>query len=307
MASNDKEAYYFSHDSNARNDDKILRLRYDMGWEGYGIYWGIIENLRDQPGYSYLITNLKFLAFSLATTEKKIKKVITEYELFKIEGDLFFSESLSERMNKKSKAGKKGAEGRWNSKRPENTGKDEKEKNAIASDSHNDRNAIGMPNKGKESKGKESKVKEIEKEESDILIPEIPIEDEKEKIPPIAPPPPIIPPWVNPNAIDRGRGWAETIPLPFESQNFKDHWSLWIEHLTLKGCCYKTRQAEELVLREIGQFDETFVIRQIGRAIPGDWKNLIQGGTHEEFKQYKKTDKFQKTGQPPVIGRQNYA
>jgi len=34
-----KEAYYFSHDSNARQDEKIIKLRMKLGWEGYGLYW----------------------------------------------------------------------------------------------------------------------------------------------------------------------------------------------------------------------------------------------------------------------------
>jgi len=38
-----KEAYYFSLDSNARDDPKILQLRMEMGWEGYGLFWAIIE------------------------------------------------------------------------------------------------------------------------------------------------------------------------------------------------------------------------------------------------------------------------
>ena len=37
------EAYYFSHDSNARNDEKVLMLRAKHGWEGYGLYWALVE------------------------------------------------------------------------------------------------------------------------------------------------------------------------------------------------------------------------------------------------------------------------
>jgi len=47
-----KDAYYFPHDSNARQDVKILKLRIKHGWAGYGLYWGIIEALRSQDNHS---------------------------------------------------------------------------------------------------------------------------------------------------------------------------------------------------------------------------------------------------------------
>jgi len=46
-----KNAYYFSHDSNAKDDPKCVLLIEQLGLEGYGIYWILIEILRDQPGY----------------------------------------------------------------------------------------------------------------------------------------------------------------------------------------------------------------------------------------------------------------
>jgi len=46
-----KETFYFSHDNNAFNDDKILELRFDMGIEGYGLFWAVIEFLANQDEY----------------------------------------------------------------------------------------------------------------------------------------------------------------------------------------------------------------------------------------------------------------
>ena len=40
-----KETFYFSHDYNARNDIKIKRLIVAHGYEGYGIFWALIEDL----------------------------------------------------------------------------------------------------------------------------------------------------------------------------------------------------------------------------------------------------------------------
>jgi hypothetical protein len=47
-----KDAYYFSHDTNARNDPKIAAMRQSYGVEGYGLYWIVVEMLaeRNAPG-----------------------------------------------------------------------------------------------------------------------------------------------------------------------------------------------------------------------------------------------------------------
>lgn len=94
-----KDAYYFSHDSNARNDQRIIQLRSDYGMKGYGIFFGIIEILREANGYQ-LTTNYKAIAYDLREDEEIIKKVIEGYSLFKIIGQNFFSTSLKERMKK---------------------------------------------------------------------------------------------------------------------------------------------------------------------------------------------------------------
>ena len=46
-----KDAYYFPHDSNARNDKRLIKVRMKYGMQGYGIYFGIIEILREQNDY----------------------------------------------------------------------------------------------------------------------------------------------------------------------------------------------------------------------------------------------------------------
>lgn len=93
-----KEAYYFSHDSNASQDEKILNLRADHGWEGYGIYWAIIERLRDTDGYKYKIASIKGLAASLGLKPNNIHDVIYNYDLFENDGEFFWSKSLINRM-----------------------------------------------------------------------------------------------------------------------------------------------------------------------------------------------------------------
>lgn len=158
MADNKKEAYYFSHDSNARNDEKILAVRMKLGMEGYGIYWSILERMRENSDYM-CTKDYNIIAFDLRVSADKIKSLVEDFDLFKVteDGKKFYSESFLNRMTKKdekSEKAKKAAEKRWS--KPT-----EKEKvNATAMQTHSKGNANGMPYKGKESKGKESKGKE---------------------------------------------------------------------------------------------------------------------------------------------------
>ena len=117
-----KDAYYFSHDSNSKDDPKCVLLIEQLGLEGYGIFWVLVETLRDQPDYKYPIILLSAIARRFNTSTEKIKAVVQNYGLFVIENDEFFySESLVERMKmlednriKRSIAGKAGNEKRWN-------------------------------------------------------------------------------------------------------------------------------------------------------------------------------------------------
>ncbi len=114
-----KDAYYFSHDANARNDFKILRIRRSLGLEGYAIYFCLIEILREQTSYKLPIDSIPDIAFDLHTTEEKIKNIIYSFELFEITDNEFYSMRLLNSMNKYnslkiklSENGKKGGLGK---------------------------------------------------------------------------------------------------------------------------------------------------------------------------------------------------
>lgn len=94
-----KDAYYFPHFSNARNDRKIRRLRKELGMEGYGIYFAILEILRDQPEFSYPMQDLDLLSDDLHTSEEKVRAVVVRYELFEINDEEFFSLKLVEYLS----------------------------------------------------------------------------------------------------------------------------------------------------------------------------------------------------------------
>lgn len=79
-----KDAYYFPHFSNARHDRKLRRVRKELGVEGYGIYFMLLETLRDQEMFRYPIEDLDLLADEFGTSEQKIRTVICNYDLFQV-------------------------------------------------------------------------------------------------------------------------------------------------------------------------------------------------------------------------------
>lgn len=101
---------------NAKDDPKCMLLIDDLGMEGYGIFWVLIEILRSQPDYRCPINMIKSIARQYNTTAPKVEVVIKNYGLFVLENETFFySESLLRRMQildnkrlKLSEAGKKG-------------------------------------------------------------------------------------------------------------------------------------------------------------------------------------------------------
>ena len=115
-----KDAFYFPHDSNAKDDIKIALMTNEMGLESYGIFWVLVEILRDQPSYECPIKLLPIIAKRYGADFEKVKKVVYDYELFVVKDDeIFYSESLKRRMllyeEKKEKlriAGLKSAEKR---------------------------------------------------------------------------------------------------------------------------------------------------------------------------------------------------
>lgn len=150
----EKEAYYFPHFSNARHDRKIQRLRKELGIEGYGIFFMLLETLRDQIDLKYPTSDIDLLADEFGTSEQKLRTVIANYQLFELDEDeLFFSPRmlvyLQPYFNMKEQrkiAGRASAEAR---------------KNKLLELSFNDRSMDDEQSKVKEKKEKESKVNEI--------------------------------------------------------------------------------------------------------------------------------------------------
>jgi hypothetical protein len=91
----EKEAYYFPHFCNARHDRKIRRLRKELGVEGYGIYFMLLETLREQQDLMYPLEDLDLLAEEFGVSEAKIQVTVSKYDLFEIdESQKFFSPKM---------------------------------------------------------------------------------------------------------------------------------------------------------------------------------------------------------------------
>jgi hypothetical protein len=111
-------SFYFQHDYNSANDVKVLFLRQQLGIEGYGIFWFIIEQLA-QAGGILPLKIIPVLAMQIQTSADKVASVIKNYDLFTVEEDEFFSTRLLKQLefrNQLSEDGKRGALKRWSLK-----------------------------------------------------------------------------------------------------------------------------------------------------------------------------------------------
>jgi len=118
-----KDALYFSHDSNARHDRKILPMRTKYGAEGYGWYWMILEMMREEDGYRLSIAEIYDIdayAMQMQCDGKELRKFIKDctekYKLFKSENGYIWSESLIRRMKvleKRREQARAAARKRW--------------------------------------------------------------------------------------------------------------------------------------------------------------------------------------------------
>lgn len=147
-----ENTFYFSHDYNSRNDEKIKSLIFKYGLRGYGIFWAIIEDLYNNT--NELQTNYERIAFELREDIIIVKSIIEDFELFVISDNYFGSISVQKRLDEraeKSKKARTSVELRWQ-KFKEN--KENKETDTNVLRTNNDSNTI------KERKGKEIKVKE---------------------------------------------------------------------------------------------------------------------------------------------------
>jgi len=70
-----KNSFYFDHDYNARNDQKILELRAEFGWEGYGIFFALLECLCESKGFINMEA-LAGLSLGLSIPKDRLKLIL---------------------------------------------------------------------------------------------------------------------------------------------------------------------------------------------------------------------------------------
>lgn len=157
-----KDAYWFKHDSNASRDLKLMQIKAIYGLEGIGMFWSVIEVLREQKNYSWEESQLDIFSKIIDADSTRFSNFIADckrIELLKSNDGLIFSQRLMDDMafyESKKQSGKLG--GLAKSK--------QKHSNHLANGVAN-----SLAKSYKESKGEESKgeLEEIENELKNVL------------------------------------------------------------------------------------------------------------------------------------------
>ena len=159
-----KDAYYFSHDSNARNDPKCSALIAEYGMEGYGLFWVLVEIFSEQENYKLekfpklYEAIAKQCSSTAEATRSTIEALINDFNLLCEDEKYIWSISLLRRMeekeNKRQVKVEAGRQGGLKSGFVRNQGKQNE-----AQPKQNE--AVLEANEPKESKVKERKVKNI--------------------------------------------------------------------------------------------------------------------------------------------------
>ena len=114
-----KDLPYITHDFGARNDPKLMDLQMDMGGQGLGIFWCLVEMLWENGGV--IPANYKSIAFALRWCKAaEVEKVVTGYGLFEVQGGYIASHSASARINEmrakfgaRSESNRRASAARW--------------------------------------------------------------------------------------------------------------------------------------------------------------------------------------------------
>lgn len=108
---------YFSHDYSPLEDKNMLKLFITMGAEGYGIYWLIVEFMHQN---TFVVGEEELLAFKFRVETEKIKRVMNDFQLFRIEKQgeqlIYISDRILRNLNyieQKNEDKKQAANVRW--------------------------------------------------------------------------------------------------------------------------------------------------------------------------------------------------
>ncbi len=102
---------YFSHDISARQDKSIIFLIEEMGFEGYGLFWAVVEFMHRNKlnvGEERLVVG--------KDNADKVLRILNDFKLFRIEDGEYISDRIQNNISKqeeKSKKAKVAANTKW--------------------------------------------------------------------------------------------------------------------------------------------------------------------------------------------------
>jgi len=237
---------YFLHDSSSFEDERISMLFMEYGYEGLGLFYTILEKLAKQEKP----INTKVLKMQLKVGKKleKCWSFMEEIEIISsINGETFnkrlskFTESMDEKREKTSKRVSQFRENQVDTK-------DVTRYNSVSN----------APNLTKHNITKEDTKVSSESEES--LDQDL--EEKKGKEPPKVPPKGSV-------GYDAGKE-----VLPYESEEFREIWLLWVKYRKEKKKTL-TESTAKLQLKKLSRYSEKLCIGFIQRTIEKGWEGIV--------------------------------
>lgn len=140
-------AMYFSHDADMRNDIKVKALRRKFAHKGYAVWCFILETLTDREDFEAEFDEVsqELLASDFDITVEELQDIVNyccKINLLQLSDNRLYSEAHKRRFEdiniireKRSRAGKMGAEKRWGAQADAQNGKPmARDSTAIATD-----------------------------------------------------------------------------------------------------------------------------------------------------------------------------
>lgn len=113
------ESYFFDHDYNARNDDKILEMRSEYKAEGYGVFWMIVETMAENENGGINTSLMGGLSLGYGVSKEWLLGFVSycvRIDLFYEQDGFIYSKRMlghKKLMKSYSEYGRQGAIKRW--------------------------------------------------------------------------------------------------------------------------------------------------------------------------------------------------
>lgn len=115
---------YFPLEANMMSSDEICNLLREQGIKGFGVYMALLLELRKRDDHRSTLGALEVLAYTCRINKPYLRKIITDYNLFQVEGEGDSAcisspyldkvmEKLKIKRQQRQENGRKGADKRW--------------------------------------------------------------------------------------------------------------------------------------------------------------------------------------------------